>query len=130
MADGVRYCINLNWLRYVRVRSRSPVTFKIKLYVRPVNNSFQSLTIFVTSSSILDVTLQLCYKFLCGVVSKDTSPFDFNKCKRTNTRKRNTNTSSIQCLQYQITFILHKCYRSIDNSNDFYIFIFLWKGSW
>ena len=31
---------------HFRVRSRSPVTFKTKLYVTTVNNSFQPLPIF------------------------------------------------------------------------------------
>ena len=30
----------------------------------------------------------------------------------------------------KITSILFKCRRSIDNSNDFYLFISSWKGSW
>ena len=47
MVDGVPYCLNVNSSRYARVRSRSPATFKTKLYVSTVNNSFHSSTIFV-----------------------------------------------------------------------------------
>ena len=43
MADGILYCFNLNLSIYLKVRSRSPVTFKMKLYVLTVNNSFQPL---------------------------------------------------------------------------------------
>ena len=45
MADGVVCCLNLNSLMYFRVRSRSLVTFKTKLYVTTVNTSFQPLFI-------------------------------------------------------------------------------------
>ena len=43
MADGILYRLNLNWSMHFRVRSRSPVTFKTKLYVATVNNSFQQV---------------------------------------------------------------------------------------
>ena len=39
---------------HFRVGSKSPVTFKTKLCVTTVNNTFQPLTIFVTESSTLD----------------------------------------------------------------------------
>ena len=40
MANGI---LNLNLSIYFKVQSRSPVTFKMKLYVLTVNNSFQPL---------------------------------------------------------------------------------------
>ena len=40
MADGILYWLNLNWSI---VGSRSPLTFKTKLFVTTVNNSFQPL---------------------------------------------------------------------------------------
>ena len=43
MADVIFYCLNLNLSIYLKVQSRSPVTFKMKLYVLTVNNSFQPL---------------------------------------------------------------------------------------
>ena len=46
MVDDLLYCLNLNLSMHFRVRSRSPVTFKAKLYVTTVNNSFQPLPIF------------------------------------------------------------------------------------
>ena len=46
MVEGILYCLNLDLSMDFRVRSRSPVTFKRKLYVTTVNNSFQSLPIF------------------------------------------------------------------------------------
>ena len=46
MADGILYCPNLNVSMHFRVGSRKPVTFKIKLCVTTVNNSFQPLPIF------------------------------------------------------------------------------------
>ena len=45
MVDGILYCLNLIFSMYFRVRSRSPVTFKTKLYVTIVTNTFQPLTI-------------------------------------------------------------------------------------
>ena len=44
--DGILYCLNLILSIHFRVRSRSPVTFKIKPCVTTVNNSFQPLPIF------------------------------------------------------------------------------------
>ena len=41
----MEYCLNLNLSMHFRVRSRSPVTFKAKLYVTTVNNNFQPLPI-------------------------------------------------------------------------------------
>ena len=42
--------------------------------------------------------------------------------ERINARKRNTiNIVSVQSVK--VTFILFKCHRFIDNSNDFYLFI-------
>ena len=46
MADEKLYCLNLNLSMHFRVSTRSPVTFKIRLYVTTVNNSFQTLPIF------------------------------------------------------------------------------------
>ena len=46
MVDGILYCLNLNSSMHFRLRSRSPVTFKKRLYVTTDNNNFQSLTIF------------------------------------------------------------------------------------
>ena len=46
MADGIPYCLDFNLSMHFRVRSRSPVTFKTKLYVTTVSNSFQPLPIF------------------------------------------------------------------------------------
>ena len=46
MADEILYCLDLNLSMDFRVRSRSPVTCKMKLYVTTVNNSFQPLPIF------------------------------------------------------------------------------------
>ena len=39
---------------HFRVGSRSPVTFRTKLYVTTVNSSFQPLPVLVTKSSLLD----------------------------------------------------------------------------
>ena len=47
MPDGILYCLkNLNLSMSYRDGSRSPVTFKTKLSVRTVNNSFQLFFIF------------------------------------------------------------------------------------
>ena len=50
MLDGILHCLNnLNNLSFsinFRVGSKRPVTFKTKLYVTTVNNSFQPLPIF------------------------------------------------------------------------------------
>ena len=43
MADGILYCFNPDLSIYFKVQSRSPVTFKMKVYVLTVNNSFQPL---------------------------------------------------------------------------------------
>ena len=40
MVDGILYCLNLNLFMHFRVVSRRPVTFKTKLSVTTVNNSF------------------------------------------------------------------------------------------
>ena len=46
-----------------------------------------------------------------------------NNMERINTRKRNT-INTVQSVQsVNITFVLLKCYRSIDNSIEFYLFI-------
>ena len=46
MPDGIFYCLNLNWATHFRVEYRNSVTFKTKLYIKTVNNSFQPLAIF------------------------------------------------------------------------------------
>ena len=46
MKDGILYCLILDLSMHFRAGSRSPVTFKMKLYVTTVNNSFQQLPIF------------------------------------------------------------------------------------
>ena len=46
MADGILYCLNLNWSIHFRVGSRGLATFKTKFYVTSANNSFQSLPNF------------------------------------------------------------------------------------
>ena len=46
MPDGLLFCLNLNLSMCIRVRSRSPATFKTKLYVTKANNSVQPLTTF------------------------------------------------------------------------------------
>ena len=43
MTDRILYCLNLNLSLHLRFGSKSPVTFKMKLYVAWVNNSFQLL---------------------------------------------------------------------------------------
>ena len=43
MADGILYYLKLNRSLHFRVRSRSPLTFKTKLYVTNVSNSIQHL---------------------------------------------------------------------------------------
>ena len=54
MPDGILK--NLNLSMSFRVGSRSPATFKTGLSVTTVNNRFQLVPIFVTKSSMLDVT--------------------------------------------------------------------------
>ena len=52
-------------------------------------------------------------KLFCSIV---------NTKERTNTTKENT-INIVQCSSVKITFRLFKCYRCIDNSNDFHLFI-------
>ena len=54
--DGILYYLNnLILSLHFRGVSKSPVIFKMKLYVTTLNNSFQSWPIFVAKRSILDV---------------------------------------------------------------------------
>ena len=47
MLDGIFYCINnKNLSIYFRVRSRSPVTFTMKLYLTTINNNFSGCLFF------------------------------------------------------------------------------------
>ena len=43
MPDGILYCLNLNLFMCFRVRSKSLVTFKTKLFLTTVSNSSQLL---------------------------------------------------------------------------------------
>ena len=56
MAGEILSCPNLNLSMHFRAKSQSSVTFKTKLYVTTITNSFQPLPIFVTMNSILDVS--------------------------------------------------------------------------
>ena len=89
--------------------------------------------------------LQLCYKFLCGIFRKDTQPFDFIKCNiiwklvykykfQYIDQIKEVWSCFLQIWEkdfYKLigSIVLIKCLRSIDNSNDFHLFILLWKGS-
>ena len=46
MLDGILCCLNLSSSMCFRIRPRSPVTFKMKLFVTTVNNCFQLFHIF------------------------------------------------------------------------------------
>ena len=46
MANRILFCLDLNFSMYFRVWSKSPATFKTKIFIITVNNSFQPLPIF------------------------------------------------------------------------------------
>ena len=59
------YCLSLHLSMWFRVQSRSPVTFKTKLSVTTIINTFPLLytyQFFHTKSSFLDVTTKCCSK--------------------------------------------------------------------
>ena len=59
------YCLSLHLSMWFRVQSRSPVTFKTKLSVTTIINTFLLLytyQFFHTKSSFLDVTTKCCSK--------------------------------------------------------------------
>ena len=45
MADGILYCFNLHLSMHFIAGSRSPVTFKMKLHITTIKNSFKPLPI-------------------------------------------------------------------------------------
>ena len=51
LCQGILYCLNLNFSMHLRVRSRSPATFKMKLYVTALSSHY----LFATKSSIIDI---------------------------------------------------------------------------
>ena len=56
MSDRIVYWLNLSLSMCLRVESRGPVTFKMKLSVTTVNNSFQLLPVFCHK----DLNLRCC----------------------------------------------------------------------
>ena len=45
-------------------------------------------------------------------------------------QEKGTQSTKFNVQSVKITSKVFKCHRSIDNSNDFYLYILLWKSSW
>ena len=67
----ILYCLNLNLSMDLRVGSRSPVTFKMMLYVITVNNSFQPLPIFCHKELRLRCCMHRTWIEFCNMIHKD-----------------------------------------------------------
>ena len=106
MVDGI-LCLNINLSTHFRVGSRSPATFKTKLYQQQSTTVSSHHLFCITKSSILDVAKGLIQNTLNTISNTLTKLMEFhhvireyyfakwvgsivNNIERINTRKRST----------------------------------------
>ena len=80
MVDGILYCLNLNLSTHFRVGSRSPATFKTKLYQQQSTTVSSHYLFFITKSSILDVAKGLIQNTLNTISNTLTKLMEVSSC--------------------------------------------------